>query len=92
MFGPQYPVTMMRPRFRPHVVPAPTRRVKPLRIGFAIAAAITLLGGLTKRGVDVLSLAADPTLLSIGAVGLTSQPLCGASPVIVATFLCNPLQ
>jgi hypothetical protein len=44
--------------------------VKPLSIGVAIGAAIALLAGLTKGGVDVLGLAADPTLLSIGAVGL----------------------
>jgi hypothetical protein len=44
--------------------------VKQLSIGVAIAAAIALVAGITKGGVDVLGLAADPTLLSIGAVGL----------------------
>jgi putative ATP-binding cassette transporter len=41
-----------------------------LSIGVAITAAIALVAGVTKRGVDVLGLAADPTLLSLGAVGL----------------------
>jgi putative ATP-binding cassette transporter len=45
--------------------------VKQLSIGVAIAAAIALVVGITKGDVDVLGLAADPTLLSIGAVGLT---------------------
>jgi putative ATP-binding cassette transporter len=44
--------------------------VSPLSIGGAITAAIALVAGVTKGGVDVLGLAADPTLLSIGAVGL----------------------
>ena len=42
--------------------------MKQLSIGVAIAAAIALVAGITKGGVDVLGLAADPTLLSIGAV------------------------
>ena len=41
--------------------------MSPLSIGVAITAAIALVAGVTKEGVDVLSLAADPTLLSIGA-------------------------
>ena len=44
--------------------------MRPLSIGVAITAAIALVAGVTKEGVDVLGLAADPTLLSIGAVGL----------------------
>jgi vitamin B12/bleomycin/antimicrobial peptide transport system ATP-binding/permease protein len=44
--------------------------VKPLSISVAIAAASALLAGITKGGGDVLGFAADPTLLSIGAVGL----------------------
>ena len=44
--------------------------MSPLSIGVAITAAIALVVGVTKEGVDVLGLAADPTLLSIGAVGL----------------------
>jgi vitamin B12/bleomycin/antimicrobial peptide transport system ATP-binding/permease protein len=45
--------------------------VKQLSIGVAIGAAIALVAGITKGDVNVLGLAADPTLLSIGAVGLT---------------------
>ena len=45
--------------------------MKQLSIGVAIAAAIALVVGITKGDVDVLGLTADPTLLSIGAVGLT---------------------
>ena len=44
--------------------------MRPLSIGVALAAAIALVAGITKGGVDVLGLAADPTLVSIGAVGL----------------------
>jgi len=44
--------------------------VKSLSVGVAIAAAIALVAGITEGGVDVLGLAADATLLSIGAVGL----------------------
>ncbi|HJY50251.1 MAG TPA: ABC transporter ATP-binding protein/permease [Stellaceae bacterium] len=44
--------------------------MSPLSIGVAITAAIALVAGVTKEGVDVLGLAADPTLLNIGAVGL----------------------
>jgi putative ATP-binding cassette transporter len=45
--------------------------VKQLSIGVIIAAAIALVAGITKGEFDVLGLAADPMLLSIGAVGLT---------------------
>jgi vitamin B12/bleomycin/antimicrobial peptide transport system ATP-binding/permease protein len=44
--------------------------VKPLSIGVAVAAAFALVTGITKGAGDILGLAADPTLLSIGAVGL----------------------
>ena len=44
--------------------------MKPLSISVAVAAAFALLAGITKGGGDVLGFAADPTLLSIGAVGL----------------------
>jgi vitamin B12/bleomycin/antimicrobial peptide transport system ATP-binding/permease protein len=44
--------------------------MRPLSIGVAIAAAIALVAGITKGGVDVRGLAADPTLLTVGAVGL----------------------
>ena len=45
--------------------------MKQLSIGVTIAAVIALVAGITKGDVDVLGLAADPNLLSIGAVGLT---------------------
>src|SRR5215472_5762157 len=44
--------------------------MKPLSIGVAIAAAVAVLAGITKRDGDVLGLAADPTLLVIAAVGM----------------------
>ena len=44
--------------------------MKLLSVGVAITAAIALITGTTKGDLDVLGLAADPTLLSIGAVGL----------------------
>jgi vitamin B12/bleomycin/antimicrobial peptide transport system ATP-binding/permease protein len=56
--------------------------VQPLSIGVAIAAAIALVAGITKGGVDVLGLAADPTLLSIGAVGLMLALTTFRSPLI----------
>jgi vitamin B12/bleomycin/antimicrobial peptide transport system ATP-binding/permease protein len=57
--------------------------VKPLSIGVAIAAAIALVAGITKEGgVDVIGLAADPTLLSIGAVGLMLALAIFRSPLI----------
>ena len=45
--------------------------MKPLSIGVTIAAAIALVAGITKGDADVFGLTADPTLLSIGAVGMT---------------------
>ena len=56
--------------------------MKPLSIGVATAAAIALVAGITKGGVDVLGLAADPTLLSIGAVGLMLALTTFRSPLI----------
>jgi vitamin B12/bleomycin/antimicrobial peptide transport system ATP-binding/permease protein len=56
--------------------------VKPLSIGVAIVAAIALVAGITKGGVDVLGLAADPTLLSMGAVGLMLALASFRSPLI----------
>jgi putative ATP-binding cassette transporter len=56
--------------------------VKQLSIGVAIAAAIALVAGITKGGVDVLGLAADPTLLSIGAAGLMLALTTFRSPPI----------
>jgi hypothetical protein len=53
-----------------------------LSIGVAIAAAIALVASITKGGVDVLGLAADPTLLSIGAVGLMLALTTFRSPLI----------
>jgi vitamin B12/bleomycin/antimicrobial peptide transport system ATP-binding/permease protein len=44
--------------------------VKPLSIAVAIAAAIAFLAAVAKGGHEVRGLAADPTLLSIGVVGL----------------------
>ena len=60
--------------------------MKPLSIGVAIAAAIALLAGITKGDVDVLGLAADPTLLSIGAVGLMLALTTFRSPLISHSF------
>src|SRR5882762_8552434 len=54
-------------RSRPCARAAPACLVS---IGAAIAAAIALVAGITEGGVDVLGLAADPTLLSMGAGGL----------------------
>ena len=56
--------------------------MKLLSIGVAIAAAIALAAGFTQGGVDVLGLAADPTLLSIGAVGLMLALTTFRSPLI----------
>jgi hypothetical protein len=41
-----------------------------LSIGVSVAATIALVAGITKGGSDMLGVAADPALLSIGAVGL----------------------
>src|SRR5271166_4784969 len=56
--------------------------MKPLSIGVAIAAAIALVAGITQGGVDVLGFAADPTLLSVGAVGLMLALTTFRSPLI----------
>ena len=56
--------------------------MKPLSISVAIAAASALLAGITKGGGDVLGFAADPTLLSIGAVGLMLALTTFRSPLI----------
>jgi putative ATP-binding cassette transporter len=44
--------------------------VKPLSMGVAVAAAFALVTGVSRGGDDVLGFAADPALLSIGAIGL----------------------
>jgi len=44
--------------------------MKPLSIGVATAAAVAVLAGIAKGDGDVLGLAADPTLLGIGAIGM----------------------
>ena len=56
--------------------------MKQLSIGVTIAAAIALVAGIAKGGVDVLGLAADPTLLSIGGVGLMLALTTFRSPLI----------
>jgi putative ATP-binding cassette transporter len=56
--------------------------VRPLSIGVAFAAAIALVASITKGGVDVLGLVVDPTLLSIGAVGLMLALTTFRSPLI----------
>jgi len=56
--------------------------VRSLSIGVAITAAVALIVGTTKGGGDVLGLAADPTLLSIGAVGLPLALTTFRSPLI----------
>jgi hypothetical protein len=56
--------------------------VKPLSIGVGIAAAFAVLAGITKGGGDVLGLPADPTLLSIGAVGLMLALATFRSPLM----------
>jgi vitamin B12/bleomycin/antimicrobial peptide transport system ATP-binding/permease protein len=60
--------------------------VKLLSISVAIAAAIALVTGITKGGADAFGLAADPTLLSIGAVGLILALTTFRSPLI-SSFL-----
>jgi hypothetical protein len=47
--------------------------VKPLSIGVAIAAAFALLAGIIEGNGGVLGLAADPTRLGVGVVGLMSR-------------------
>ena len=56
--------------------------VKPLSIGVAIAAAFALLAGIIEGNGSVLGLAADPTLLSIAAVGLMLALTTFRSPLI----------
>ena len=56
--------------------------MKPLSIGVAVAAAFALVTGITKGAGDILGLAADPTLLSIGAVGLMLALTTLRSPLI----------
>ena len=56
--------------------------MRPLSIGVAITAAVALIVGTTKGDGDVLGLAADPTLLSIGAVGLPLALTTFRSPLI----------
>jgi putative ATP-binding cassette transporter len=56
--------------------------VKPLSIGVAIAAAIALVAGITQGGVDILGLAADPTLVGVGVVGLMLALTTFRSPLI----------
>src|SRR5438270_11574921 len=58
-----------------------------LSIGVAIAATIALVAGITVGDVDVLGLAADPTLLSMGVVGLLLALTTFRSPLI-SPFLC----
>ena len=56
--------------------------MKLLSIGVAVIAAIALLAGITNGGGEVLGLAADPTLLSIGVVGLMFALTTFRSPLI----------
>jgi len=56
--------------------------VKPLSIGVAIAAAIALVAGITQGGVDILGVAADPTLVGVGVVGLMLALTTFRSPLI----------
>jgi putative ATP-binding cassette transporter len=60
--------------------------VKQLSIGVAFAAAFALVAGVTQAGGDVLSLSADATLLSIGAIGLILALTTLRSP-LVSPFL-----
>ena len=53
-----------------------------LSIGVAIAATIALVAGITAGDVDVLGLAADPALLSMGVVGLLLALTTFRSPLI----------
>ena len=56
--------------------------MKPLSIGVAIAAAIALVAGITLGAVDILGLAADPTLVGVGVVGLMLALTTFRSPLI----------
>jgi vitamin B12/bleomycin/antimicrobial peptide transport system ATP-binding/permease protein len=56
--------------------------VKALSIGVVVAALFALLAGVNKGGGDLLGLAADPPLLTIGAVGLVLALTTFRSPLI----------
>jgi len=56
--------------------------VRLLSIGVAVAAAFAFLTGIINGGGGVLGLAADPTLLSIGGVGLMLAVTTFRSPLI----------
>jgi vitamin B12/bleomycin/antimicrobial peptide transport system ATP-binding/permease protein len=56
--------------------------VKPLSIGVAIAAAFALLAGIIERNGSALGLAADPTRLGVGIVGLILAFTTIRSPLI----------
>src|SRR6202043_3628204 len=56
--------------------------MRPLSIGVAIVAAIALFASITMGGIDVLGVAAGPTLLSIGGVGLILALTTFRSPLI----------
>ena len=56
--------------------------MKPLSIGVAVAAAIALLAGIIEGDGGVLSLAADPTRLGVGVVGLMLAFTTFRSPLI----------
>ena len=56
--------------------------MKPLSIGVAVAAAIALLAGIIEGDGGVLSLAADPTRLGVGVVGLVLAFTTFRSPLI----------
>lgn len=58
------------------------RVVRLLSIGVAVAAAFAFLTGIINGGGGVLGLAADPTLLSIGGVGLILAVTTFRSPLI----------
>src|SRR5437016_674120 len=53
-----------------------------LSIGVAIAATIALVAGITAGNVDVIGLAADPTLVGVGVVGLMLALTTFRSPLI----------
>jgi len=55
--------------------------VKLLSIAVGLAATVALLAGITRGGGDVLGLATDPTLLSVG-VGLMLALTTFRSPLI----------
>ena len=56
--------------------------MKPLSIGVAIAAAFALLAGIIEGNGGVLGLAADPTRLGVGVVGLMLAFTTFRSPLI----------